>query len=118
MTLYKVKKICDIYIRKLAGNVPTRMTYLRGTEPGALQHIAWMCHEVIKFAGESPDKAQRWLGFIQGALWAKDIYPIIQLQEHNRMTRDDFPGHSLERHAACSGCGDIEGCHHWHEVAA
>jgi len=29
-------------------------------------------------------KANRWLGFVQGFLWANGIYTIEEMKEHNR----------------------------------
>lgn len=35
------------------------------------EHLAWMCVETVKLVEEGRiEKAFRWLGFIQGALWA------------------------------------------------
>lgn len=50
-----------------------------------LNHLAWMCEKGIILAEEeSLDKAFRWLGFVQGVLWALNIYPIHDLKNHNR----------------------------------
>lgn len=50
-----------------------------------LNHLAWMCKKGILLAEEgSLDKAFRWLGFVQGVLWALSIYPIHDLKNHNR----------------------------------
>jgi hypothetical protein len=74
------KKLAKSYLDLLGGlNVKPK----RGGVP--LEHIAWMCDEVafqptMKFDG-SPDKANRWLGFVQGVLWSQGLRTIDQLRE-------------------------------------
>jgi hypothetical protein len=50
----------------------------------ALFHALWMCEQTKTFAHTNPDKANRWLGFIQGVLWAEGIYSIDEMREDNR----------------------------------
>lgn len=33
---------------------------------------------------ENMDKANRWLGFIQGVLWTTGLYSIEEMRDHNR----------------------------------
>lgn len=40
------------------------------TQAEVIAHLIWSCEEAAGFAEEKPEKAERWLGFIQGALWA------------------------------------------------
>ena len=57
-------------------------------------HLLWMCEETRKFLARGEDwshptqgnveKAMRWLGFIQGGLWAGGIYSIEDMKNHNR----------------------------------
>ena len=47
-----------------------------------LNHIAWMCNAIIK--QDNIDKMNRWLGFIQGILWANNIFKIDEMRNHNR----------------------------------
>ena len=50
----------------------------------AAGHVSFMCDEGIKFAQDGrTEKAMRWLGFLQGFLWARSLYTIAQLGEHN-----------------------------------
>ena len=54
------------------------------TDPD-LHHMEWMTTQVPQFIKDGrKEKANRWLGFIQGALWAKRIYTIDEMKEHNR----------------------------------
>lgn len=50
-----------------------------------LSHVAWMVEEAKKLANQGKiEKANRWLGFIQGFLWAKKFFTIEELKDHNR----------------------------------
>lgn len=50
-----------------------------------LQHAYDMCDKTIEFAkaGRMP-KAFRWLGFLQGVLWAAGVFSINEMKDHNR----------------------------------
>jgi hypothetical protein len=51
---------------------------------GALNHVLWMCAEVKKLVEEDCiEKAMRWLGFIQGALWSMSFFSINNLKVDN-----------------------------------
>lgn len=79
------------------------------TKDEALQLIKNYC-EYIKMLGErdftlidlverfpekgSDEKAMRWLGFIQGALYAKDIFSLDKLKEHSK-TKSLFSWYEL-----------------------
>lgn len=50
-----------------------------------LEHVHWMCLRVDELIRETQfSKADRWLGFIQGVLWAYEIYSVPTLRTHNR----------------------------------
>ena len=50
-----------------------------------LNHALWMCRETINFVREEKlDKANRWMGFIQGVLWTYNIYSVDEMRDHNR----------------------------------
>lgn len=52
---------------------------------GRRQHLNYMTAEIRKFVAEgSTEKAFRWLGFMQGVLWADGHYTVEQLGEHNK----------------------------------
>lgn len=54
----------------------------RGHSP-ALDHVAWMLENMPSYETDHL-KWQRWLGFIQGVLWAKRIYNLNELRKHTR----------------------------------
>jgi hypothetical protein len=71
----KIIEVIEIYERKLAGVFVTE----------ALAHVRTMLPRVKNFVTEGRlDKAFRWLGFIQGVLWAQGIYSIDEMKTHNK----------------------------------
>lgn len=51
----------------------------------ALRHVRWMCAQVQTFVAEGKlEKANRWLGFIQGALWSLGRGSVDAFREDNR----------------------------------
>ena len=49
-----------------------------------MAHLRWMCSEAASFVRQDRmDKAFRWLGFIQGALWASGFMSVELLKEDN-----------------------------------
>lgn len=40
---------------------------------------------------EKTEKAMRWLGFIQGALWALGSFEIFELKRHSKLASEDAP---------------------------
>lgn len=51
----------------------------------SIGHLVWMCEKAIELIHEgSIEKSHRWLGFVQGVLWASEIYSIHELREHSR----------------------------------
>ena len=44
------------------------------------KHLIWMCDQILSF--DNFGKANRWLGFIQGVLFARKIFTIDELRKH------------------------------------
>lgn len=75
----KIINVCKIYEKKLFHF--TKQPHFSET----YNHMLWMTWQIPGFLEEGrKEKANRWLGFIQGALWAKDIYTIEEMKDHNR----------------------------------
>jgi len=77
----KFSEICEIYKERV---LPFQIT-----EPcnygETYKHILWMLWRIPFFVKEGRRrKANRWLGFVQGFLWANGIYTIEEMKEHNR----------------------------------
>jgi hypothetical protein len=57
----------------------------------ALNHVLWMCIEAQKFVEEGRmEKAMRWLGFIQGVLWATSFFSINDMKIDNMPPGEKF----------------------------
>ena len=53
-----------------------------------LSHCHGMLDKIVVFVHQGRiEKAFRWLGFIQGVLWASGIYTLSDLMNHNRPDR-------------------------------
>lgn len=65
------------------------------SERQTYQHLRWMCEEAIALLrapfhmgyDEDREKAQRWLGCIQGALWMGGWYTVDELRHHSKFGR-------------------------------
>lgn len=50
-------------------------------------HAKWMLDKIEEFVTEDElDKANRWLGFVQGIFYSFGTYTINQMRDHNRGT--------------------------------
>ncbi len=54
-----------------------------------LEHCLWMCDEALRFQGmgrleDFREKAMRWLGFVQGVMYAEGVFSLECLIEHSR----------------------------------
>lgn len=70
------------------GIQPIRMDVTRRASEctsGEIQrHLAWMCEHIEKLANQDEmEKANRWLGFVQGILFEMSVYTIEDLRSHN-----------------------------------
>jgi len=93
MNKTKIKKILSAYDKKLkeAGyacekaNYDKYVNYDDDDFNESLSHFRWMISQMDEFIREGKmDKVFRWLGFIQGCLWAGRIYTISEMKTHNR----------------------------------
>jgi len=51
----------------------------------ALGHVLWMCDEIDDFVRDQRwDKANRWIGFIQGVLWMTGVASIDESRKINQ----------------------------------
>lgn len=94
MTPEKVVSVLSQYRRRLA-TTPMRLSqeqfdsycHWRHGVPhrDVLCHLAWMCEQAIDFVAEGRmEKAMRWLGFIQGVLWALGIKTLNELRDDSK----------------------------------
>ncbi len=64
------------------------------TDPDDLDceaHLLWMCEQTKLFAEQDIEKAMRWLGFIQGVLWARCGVAIDEMRVDNTATGTPAP---------------------------
>jgi hypothetical protein len=60
-----------------------------GTLPDRLRHVLWMCEKGKRLAGINADKANRWLGFVQGFMWTAGISTILEMRQLNMRKETD-----------------------------
>lgn len=88
MTAAHILEVLKIYEEGLGSIAPIRAEYTVRfpTQKVALHHARFMCGEIKRLVVEEQklDKAQRWLGFLQGILWTHGIYSIEDMRNHNR----------------------------------
>lgn len=93
MTQEKLREIIDLYRKhfKEIGVEPAPHRYDRVVvnRDRALAHVADMLPKMEKMLDEGKiEKFMRWLGFIQGVLWALGIDTIEELKDVNRPDTD------------------------------
>ena len=79
-----------LLVLRFYGNAPLTIDVPKEADFGAdpaydeqLQHLASMLSRMEDMYDEDPEKAMRWLGFVQGVLWSQGIYTIDELRIHN-----------------------------------
>ncbi|MDP3696534.1 MAG: hypothetical protein Q8R55_00710 [Candidatus Taylorbacteria bacterium] len=95
----KVLEVIGIYRSYFETNRIGLINYPRHLIVSLRKNILAHCHGMLdkmeEFVAEDRmGKAFRWLGFIQGCLWATGCYTLEELKNHNRpskleMNRDD-----------------------------
>lgn len=90
MDAAQIKKVCDLYTNKIS----TIDSVLKD-----LSHLRDMLVKIHTFTDEdNMDKANRWLGFVQGVFWIKGIYTIDEMRDHNKHIDEcQFKDTCLER---------------------
>lgn len=58
--------------------------YFRTVHPfNSIRHLKFMCEKGKQLADLNQDKANRWLGFVQGALWMTGMASITEMRQWN-----------------------------------
>jgi len=97
MTKEKVMRVFEFYASRLQLARPGTPAHqfddvkAAGFQPWQMQefselaHLNFMCSEGQKLIEEGrTEKAMRWLGFLQGVLWARGFYSLDDLKNHSR----------------------------------
>ena len=85
----KVLEVMGIYRDFFVKNGTKKKDFSHFDKPGNRTEILEHCHGMLdkmeQFVKEGRmDKAFRWLGFVQGCLWATGKYRLEDLKNHNR----------------------------------
>jgi hypothetical protein len=88
MTADKVRQVVALYRQEFHELAIPAGEYIYERTPDSYSALAH-CHEMLAkiedFAADGQmDKAFRWLGFVQGCLWAYGVYTIDQMRQHNK----------------------------------
>lgn len=89
------KKLISLYAKNITGDPirwDTDRTFqsIRHYHADLKNHLKWML-SVLKERSETwhPTKTHRWIGFIQGALWASGEHTIDELREHMNSCKEE-----------------------------
>lgn len=85
--LQKYKKIIGGYddFDPRLQDLMSQMIRLPMDARGVEAHVFWMCDQVPGFLEKGDvDKANRWLGFVQGCLWLMGLRTINDMRDDNR----------------------------------
>ncbi len=87
MTPEKLTQLFKFYDNDLAkrGISVAQQQEFAITRYSNLEHLRYMCDRALDFVEENRiEKAMRWLGFIQGVLFAESMFNLTELKEHSR----------------------------------
>ncbi len=60
-------------------------------DPGANDHLAWMLNQCVGFHREGKlEKANRWLGFVQGVMYERGLATLEELKQANMPEGETF----------------------------
>lgn len=120
MTEKKFHLVLDRYAKRVE-DLLSKDTW---SENAQLLHLKEMIPKTKNFLNTGKfDKANRWLGFIQGVFYSNGIYSIDEMADHNRVTKKDikdlYPYHTFDKFG-CNRCGGNDAskaapCQHWRE---
>lgn len=94
MTIENRKAVAKFYIKVLEGmhRCSVKVSNLDNPNVPAinmLDHCLYMCHEILALIDQHRiDKADRWIGFVQGVFAAYSMYTIKEMAHHNRTGAD------------------------------
>lgn len=78
----QVRTACGACLNALFANNNVVQPLERGTPR---EHVAWMLCKIPEFmASDRREKAMRWLGFVQGYLWASGLAGIDEMKVWNK----------------------------------
>lgn len=75
-------------LTKTSTEPPMRVT----EKPWVRAHLLWMLDQVVEFAEDRKDKANRWLGFVQGCMACNGWAHLDELKRANMPADAAFDG--------------------------
>ncbi len=89
MDAKKVLEVVAQYRRFFEGRGVPQREAAAGERGSGAQEVLMHCHRMLNqieafIRAGRVEKAHRWLGFIQGALWASGFFSIDEFKNHNR----------------------------------
>lgn len=89
MTKEKVREVLATYRKKFEEMEIPKKQFLHSSLPASDSEFLAHCHKMLDemevfIQQDKMEKVSRWLGFLQGCLWATGIYTVEQLKNHNR----------------------------------
>ncbi len=89
MTPAKVLEVIEgyraLFVERGTGVIDYPHDDLLDSEEHGIEHCHGMLDKMVEFVHDGRmEKVFRWLGFIQGVLWACRVYPMTALKDHNR----------------------------------
>lgn len=95
---------CRLYYR--AG--PSYMEVPVEANPAQREHVLTMLPRMRVFIEQGRiEKTMRWLGFVQGWLWAIGRYSVEELADHNREASERFPDLPTEARTLLRRLGEL-----------
>ncbi len=81
------KEVLTLYLERWGHSYPPKRMDTEGffgDRQTVMAHVMWMCSTALKELEENNDrdKANRWLGFIQGVLFCVGHYTIDEMRAH------------------------------------
>jgi hypothetical protein len=86
----QVREVADEYIAQLNTHTDSIPPERANTgdrfmpEGERKQHLVWMLEEIINMPDDKFEKANRWLGFVQGAMWSLGLRSVDEMRNDNR----------------------------------
>jgi hypothetical protein len=113
MTYEKVVSVMKMYRVELVKHKAVRAgadkLVWSGCGECRLCHVKWMLMEMMAWGPERLGKMFRWLGFIQGVLWAEGVYTIEEMKEHNRSDVEESKSEEQQREERTARFGERYG---------
>jgi hypothetical protein len=85
----KILEVIGIYRLYFEEKGIKKVEFSKNNNPSSQKEILSHCHNMLDkmerfIKSERIEKSFRWLGFIQGCLWATKCYSLNDLKDHNR----------------------------------